>query len=157
MSEFPIGGPIALEPGDLILLFTDGVFEARSAEGMLFGLDRVLQVVRDRIELPNEADPREPPSRGSRLHRIGRPLGRRHDRADPSHRQLIDAADLVASDRDRSDRQLKGMLNPAIGVASTSRMFPRLRPHAKPSGCVASQLDTASRAESAVVGATIQR
>jgi PAS domain S-box-containing protein len=54
-EEFPIGGPLALEPGDLILLFTDGIFEARSPEGIPFGLERILQVVRDRIDLPNEA------------------------------------------------------------------------------------------------------
>jgi len=45
-EEFPSGGPIALEPGDLVLLLTDGVLEARSPEGAQFGVERALEVVR---------------------------------------------------------------------------------------------------------------
>jgi len=46
-AEFPIGGPISLEPGDLLFLLTDGVLEARASEGPMFGAERALQVVRD--------------------------------------------------------------------------------------------------------------
>jgi PAS domain S-box-containing protein len=53
-AEFPVGGPSSLEPGDLILLVTDGVFEARSPEDLPFGMDRVLRVVRDRIGSTSE-------------------------------------------------------------------------------------------------------
>jgi sigma-B regulation protein RsbU (phosphoserine phosphatase) len=45
-EDFPSGGPIALEPGDLVLLLTDGVLEARSPEGAQFGVERTLDVVR---------------------------------------------------------------------------------------------------------------
>ncbi len=36
-----------LQPGDIIFLFTDGVTEAKNADGKLFGLDATLQAVRD--------------------------------------------------------------------------------------------------------------
>lgn len=45
--EFPIGGPITLEPGDLAFFLTDGVLEARAADGEFFGTERTLQIVGD--------------------------------------------------------------------------------------------------------------
>ncbi|GIX06811.1 MAG: fused response regulator/phosphatase [Candidatus Poribacteria bacterium] len=42
---------IALEPGDLLLLYTDGVTEAESPEGEPFGEDRLVQLVRENIRL----------------------------------------------------------------------------------------------------------
>jgi hypothetical protein len=47
---FGIGGPRhcaheRLEPGDRLLVFTDGVVEARSADGELFGVDRLADLV----------------------------------------------------------------------------------------------------------------
>ncbi len=44
--EFASGPPTTLEPGDLLLLFTDGIVEAASPEGKPFGLDRTLSIVR---------------------------------------------------------------------------------------------------------------
>jgi len=44
-TEFPTCGPITLEPGDLVLLVTDGVHEARSPDGTFFGTERALEVV----------------------------------------------------------------------------------------------------------------
>ena len=44
-TRFPTGKPIALEPGDITVLSTDGLLEANSAEGGLFGYDRVIRVV----------------------------------------------------------------------------------------------------------------
>jgi sigma-B regulation protein RsbU (phosphoserine phosphatase) len=46
-----LGGPAApaeegLEPGDQVLLFTDGVVEARSADGEFFGLQRLEDLTR---------------------------------------------------------------------------------------------------------------
>ena len=34
-----------LQPGDLLLLYTDGITEARSPEGDFFGLDRLVDLV----------------------------------------------------------------------------------------------------------------
>jgi serine phosphatase RsbU (regulator of sigma subunit) len=45
-SPFTTAGPIDLEEGDLVLLLTDGVVEARSPEGLLFGERRA----RDEVE-----------------------------------------------------------------------------------------------------------
>ncbi len=39
--------PLRLEPGDAIILYTDGVIEARSPAGQLFGLDQLLTTLRD--------------------------------------------------------------------------------------------------------------
>jgi serine phosphatase RsbU (regulator of sigma subunit) len=41
----PVLGDESLEPGDRVLLFTDGVVEARSAEGELFSVDRLADLV----------------------------------------------------------------------------------------------------------------
>jgi sigma-B regulation protein RsbU (phosphoserine phosphatase) len=43
-SEAP---PVALEPGDLLVLGTDGIIEARNPGGELFGLERLCAVLRD--------------------------------------------------------------------------------------------------------------
>jgi len=53
-ETFPVGEPVTLGPGDLVLLTTDGVIEARSPGGELFGSERALQAVRERIGRPNE-------------------------------------------------------------------------------------------------------
>ena len=45
-SEFPSGDPVSLEPGDAVVLLTDGFFEARPPGGDFFGRERVLDVVR---------------------------------------------------------------------------------------------------------------
>lgn len=45
-AEFPVGGPVFLEPGDLVLLLTDGVLETISSGGEQFGVGRVLEFVR---------------------------------------------------------------------------------------------------------------
>jgi serine phosphatase RsbU (regulator of sigma subunit) len=42
----------ALEPGDLLLLMTDGIIEAHGPEGELFGMDRVLELARQHQQLP---------------------------------------------------------------------------------------------------------
>jgi PAS domain S-box-containing protein len=45
-EQFVSAGPVLLEPGDLLLLITDGVLEAISPEEEPFGIERMLQVVR---------------------------------------------------------------------------------------------------------------
>jgi serine phosphatase RsbU (regulator of sigma subunit) len=44
-NKFP-ASTIALEPGDLVLLITDGIIEAASPDGELFGMERTLRLVR---------------------------------------------------------------------------------------------------------------
>jgi sigma-B regulation protein RsbU (phosphoserine phosphatase) len=41
-----VAGPIQLDPGDIVLLTTDGVHDAVSPTGAVYGPDRVLEVVR---------------------------------------------------------------------------------------------------------------
>ena len=41
--------PIGLDPGDTVLLLTDGVLEVRSPEGEFFGIERTLQAVRENL------------------------------------------------------------------------------------------------------------
>jgi serine phosphatase RsbU (regulator of sigma subunit) len=44
--DFATATPVALEPGDLVLLLTDGLLEAESPEGEVFESERALEVVR---------------------------------------------------------------------------------------------------------------
>jgi sigma-B regulation protein RsbU (phosphoserine phosphatase) len=44
-ARFPVGDPVALQPGDIAVLLSDGLFEAISPRGDQFGQDRVIQVV----------------------------------------------------------------------------------------------------------------
>jgi PAS domain S-box-containing protein len=45
-ADYPTGGPFNLAPGDLLLLLTDGVVEARAPDGTAFGVRRALDIVR---------------------------------------------------------------------------------------------------------------
>jgi PAS domain S-box-containing protein len=54
-SEFPAAEAVVLEPGDLVLLLTDGIVEAASPAGELFGPERALAIVRQhRQQTPGE-------------------------------------------------------------------------------------------------------
>jgi serine phosphatase RsbU (regulator of sigma subunit) len=44
-GDFPVGASIALEDGDRVLLFTDGLVEAPSPDGGAFGTERILSLV----------------------------------------------------------------------------------------------------------------
>jgi sigma-B regulation protein RsbU (phosphoserine phosphatase) len=44
-SEPPAAGEERLEPGDVIVLYTDGVIEARDEAGRFFGLDRFIELL----------------------------------------------------------------------------------------------------------------
>ncbi len=47
-----LAGDVVLEPGDLLLLYTDGVVEAEGPGGVEFGVDRLAEVVLAARELP---------------------------------------------------------------------------------------------------------
>jgi sigma-B regulation protein RsbU (phosphoserine phosphatase) len=44
--QFPCAPPLTLEPGQVVLVFTDGILEAESPDGTFFGIERVLDVAR---------------------------------------------------------------------------------------------------------------
>jgi serine phosphatase RsbU (regulator of sigma subunit) len=44
--DYPVAEPVVLQPGELVVLVTDGILEARSPEGAFFGTERLLEVVR---------------------------------------------------------------------------------------------------------------
>lgn len=46
----PVPNLVALEPGDLILLGTDGIIEARNPQHELFGMDRLTDLIRSRAK-----------------------------------------------------------------------------------------------------------
>jgi phosphoserine phosphatase len=45
-GDFPLGPAITLQPGDLVLLLTDGVAEARAPDDTAFGIQRAIDIVR---------------------------------------------------------------------------------------------------------------
>jgi sigma-B regulation protein RsbU (phosphoserine phosphatase) len=49
-ANFPVSGPIQLDPDDVLILVTDGLLEAHSPERIQFGMDRVLDVVRANLD-----------------------------------------------------------------------------------------------------------
>jgi serine phosphatase RsbU (regulator of sigma subunit) len=51
-ASFSRSQPIAIEPGDVILLLTDGVLEAESPTGEHFGIDRLIDSVRSNRDKP---------------------------------------------------------------------------------------------------------
>jgi PAS domain S-box-containing protein len=53
--QFPPGRTVELEPGDTILMLTDGILDARSPDDHSFGLDRTLDAVRANRLLPAAA------------------------------------------------------------------------------------------------------
>ncbi len=54
-AAFPAAEPVALGPGDLFLLVSDGVFECDTVEGDLLGFERVVHVVREHRTEPAAA------------------------------------------------------------------------------------------------------
>ncbi len=45
-ETFQLSRPLSLKPGDVFLLITDGILEARSKDGEVFNLNRVIEVIR---------------------------------------------------------------------------------------------------------------
>jgi len=46
-APFEQAGPLSLESGDVLVVGTDGIWEARNYEGRLFGKDRLCDIIRD--------------------------------------------------------------------------------------------------------------
>ncbi len=53
-AEVPIASPLTLGSGDLVVLYTDGVIEARGADQSQFGRDRLHAAVREQLDSPLE-------------------------------------------------------------------------------------------------------
>jgi sigma-B regulation protein RsbU (phosphoserine phosphatase) len=70
-----------IEPGETLLLHSDGLPEARDASGAEFGDARIEASVRHAAALPAPA--RRRPCKTRRLLRQRKPRGRRHDRSNP--------------------------------------------------------------------------
>ena len=51
---YTIGQGVSIDPGDVVLMITDGFLEAQSAGDVEFGRDRLLQVMRTSVSLPAE-------------------------------------------------------------------------------------------------------
>jgi serine phosphatase RsbU (regulator of sigma subunit) len=45
-TEYPPGPPVEMEPGDLLILTTDGIVEAMDQRGELFGVERLKSIIR---------------------------------------------------------------------------------------------------------------
>lgn len=55
LKKHTIDTELRLDLGDIVLLYTDGVTEARSASGKQFGLDRLKGLLRNSSDLPIDA------------------------------------------------------------------------------------------------------
>ncbi len=71
--EYPQGQPLRLEPGDLVLLCTDGIVEAADADGDQFGHERLTRLVAEHRTGPLE----------NLVAEIGRAVGRHYVGDDP--------------------------------------------------------------------------
>jgi hypothetical protein len=55
VRKHTVDSELQLEPGDIVLLYTDGVTEARTAGGEQFGLERLTALLENSADLPIEA------------------------------------------------------------------------------------------------------
>jgi PAS domain S-box-containing protein len=51
-TQYIAAPEVSLAPGDLLLMLTDGIEETSAADGSLFGLERILQVIREQQARP---------------------------------------------------------------------------------------------------------
>ncbi len=54
-SDYPTSGPVRLEPGDILLVGTDGIWETREPGGSMFGTERLQEAVWDCAAEPAQA------------------------------------------------------------------------------------------------------
>lgn len=52
-ASYPVGGPLHLDPGDVLLLLTDGVLDPYSDGVAAFGMENVLAVIRAHLHRPS--------------------------------------------------------------------------------------------------------
>lgn len=71
-ARFPCGEPVQLSAGQVLLFVTDGIAEARSEQGEMFGMERVFQVLR---QCQNDSAQRmiEHLQAAARAHACGKP------------------------------------------------------------------------------------
>jgi sigma-B regulation protein RsbU (phosphoserine phosphatase) len=48
-TRYPLGPPLAMKPGDWLILGTDGLIEAMDIHGEMFGIDRLKRAVRENV------------------------------------------------------------------------------------------------------------
>ncbi len=53
-APYEQGGPVSLEPGDILMIGTDGIWEAEDTDGKQLGMDRVREVIKEQAS--NSAD-----------------------------------------------------------------------------------------------------
>src|SRR5262249_24235831 len=53
-AEFPASEEIPLKPGDMVVLVTDGIMEARALDGTVFGRQRPVDIVRAYLQATAE-------------------------------------------------------------------------------------------------------
>jgi phosphoserine phosphatase RsbU/P len=70
VPDCPLGPPLTMQPGDLLVLGTDGIVEAIDQQGNFFGLDRLMDLVRKLAAAPVETLVREI-GREVELHYVG--------------------------------------------------------------------------------------
>jgi sigma-B regulation protein RsbU (phosphoserine phosphatase) len=51
-TQYTASAPINLDPGDIVVLLTDGIEESLGADGTLFGTERALEIVREHRDKP---------------------------------------------------------------------------------------------------------
>ena len=49
-ASFEQGGPVRLEAGDILVIGTDGIWEAQNEDGNMFGKERLCGLIRDESE-----------------------------------------------------------------------------------------------------------
>ena len=55
VADFVVAAPLTLEPGDVIMLLTDGLEDSSSPDGTIFGAGNALEVVRAYADQPAQA------------------------------------------------------------------------------------------------------
>ena len=167
---------VRTEPGQRILLYSDGLPERRAAGGELFGVENVERILRERAGATTARAVRAPAGRGARL--LAAPAARRRDAAARRHRparglrhsgldepaadrvageldavahaELVEHARAMALDGLRADDERLGDL---AGWCSASAISLRTSVSRGVSGSSATSSPAAARAEAVLISA----